>query len=245
MSRALRYREPGSVVAAVLAATMHLVFLVLLIYGVRWQNRAPDSFSVELWQSLPLDEVVVAEAPAPVATPKAEEVAKPKAEAVPAAPLPVAPQAEIELRDKKVVKQKPPQPGAKELRRRKEAEAQRKLEQQAERRRMAEQARVREEVRRATEAEMGRYVDMIRGKIRHNIVMPPDVAPGAEAVFKVTLLPGGTVLDAVLQKSSGHPAYDEATERAIYKAQPLPLPTDPLLKKKFRELHLTIRPEEK
>jgi colicin import membrane protein len=67
---------------------------------------------------------------------------------------------------------------------------------------------------------------MIRSKIRHNIVMPPDVAPNAEVVFRVTLLPGGSVLDAVLLKSSGNPAYDEATERAIYKAQPLPLPSE-------------------
>jgi len=97
----------------------------------------------------------------------------------------------------------------------------------------------------ATAAEVGRYQDMIRSKIRHNIVMPPDVAPNAEVVFRVTLLPGGSVLDAVLLKSSGNPVYDEATERAIYLSQPLPLPTDPQLKKEFRELRLTIRPEEK
>jgi len=119
------------------------------------------------------------------------------------------------------------------------------LEEQAEQRQAAEQARVRDEVRAATAAEVGRYQDMIRGKIRHNIVMPPDVSPNAEVIFKVTLLPGGSVLDAVILKGSGNPAYDEATERAIYKAQPLPLPTDPLLKKQFRELRLTIRPEEK
>jgi colicin import membrane protein len=52
------------------------------------------------------------------------------------------------------------------------------------------------------------------------------------------------VLDAVRLKSSGNTAYDEATERAIYKAQPLPMPTDPVLKKRFRELRLTIRPED-
>jgi len=237
MSGALRYRDPNRLAAGMLAMTVHVVFLLLLMVGVRWQNRAPDSFSVELWQSLPLDEVVVANEPIPALVAKQE--------AVPAAPPPVAAQAEIELRDKKVVKKTPPQPNARELRRRKEAEAQRVLEAQAEQRRMAEQARVRAEVSAATAAEVGRYQDMIRSKIRHNIVMPPDVAPNAEVVFRVTLLPGGSVLDAVLLKSSGNPAYDEATERAVYKAQPLPLPTDPLLKKEFRELRLTIRPEEK
>jgi len=237
MSGALRYRDPNRLASGMLAMTVHVVFLLLLMVGVRWQNRAPDSFSVELWQSLPLDEVVVANEPIPVAVAKQETV--------PAAPSPVAAQAEIELRDKKVVKKTPPQPSARELRRRKEAEAQRVLEAQAEQRRMAEQARVRAEVSAATAAEVGRYQDMIRSKIRHNIVMPPDVAPNAEVVFRVTLLPGGSVLDAVLLKSSGNTAYDEATERAIYLSQPLPLPTDPLLKKEFRELRLTIRPEEK
>jgi len=237
MSGALRYRDPNRLASGMLAMTVHVVFLLLLMVGVRWQNRAPDSFSVELWQSLPLDEVVVANEPIPVAVAKQETV--------PAAPSPVAAQAEIELRDKKVVKKTPPQPSARELRRRKEAEAQRVLEAQAEQRRMAEQARVRAEVSAATAAEVGRYQDMIRSKIRHNIVMPPDVAPNAEVVFRVTLLPGGSVLDAVLLKSSGNPVYDEATERAIYLSQPLPLPTDPQLKKEFRELRLTIRPEEK
>ncbi|GAB1233268.1 cell envelope integrity protein TolA [Ferrigenium sp. UT5] len=245
MSGALHYREPNRLAAGMLAMAVHGGFLLLLMFGVHWQNRAPDSFSVELWQSLPLDEAVSMNEPAPVAVPKQEEVATPKQEEVPASPPPPTPQAEIELRDRKVVKKTPPQPSARELHRRREAEAQRRLEEQAEQRRKAEQARVRDEVRAATAAEVGRYQDMIRGKIRHNIVMPPDVSPNAEVVFKVTLLPGGSVLDAVLLKSSGNPAYDEATERAIYKAQPLPLPTDPLLKKEFRELRLTIRPEEK
>ncbi|MDP2759950.1 MAG: cell envelope integrity protein TolA [Sideroxyarcus sp.] len=252
MSGVLHYREPKRLAAGMLAMTVHVVFLLLLMFGVRWQNRAPDSFAVELWQSLPMDEVVVVDEPVPVAVPKQEEVAPPKQEEVSASPPAPTPQAEIELHDKKIAKKTPPQPSAKELRRRRraeqqrlQAEEQRLQEEQAEQRRAAEQARVRGEVSAATEAEVGRYTDMIRSKIRHNIVMPPDVSPSAEVVFKVTLLPGGSVLDAVIQKSSGNPAYDEATERAIYKAQPLPLPTDPLLKKQFRVLNLKIRPEEK
>ncbi|MDO8312030.1 MAG: cell envelope integrity protein TolA, partial [Sideroxyarcus sp.] len=121
----------------------------------------------------------------------------------------------------------------------------RQLAELAEKRRQDVQAGIRAEVAAATEAEKGRYVDMIRSKIRRNIVMPPDVSENAEAIFKVTLLPGGMVMDVAMLKSSGNAAYDNATERAIYKAQPLPLPTDPLLKKEFRELNLKIKPEEK
>jgi colicin import membrane protein len=58
----------------------------------------------------------------------------------------------------------------------------------------------------------------------------------------VTLLPGGMVLKAELTKPSGNAAYDSAVERAIKKAQPLPLPPDVKLFGSFRELHLTFRP---
>lgn len=250
MSRALPYREPKRLAAGMLAMTVHVVFLLLLMVGVRWQNRAPDSFAVELWQSLPADEVVMTKEPAPV---RAREP-----EAPPAAPRPVTPKAEIDLREKKIEKkvekkiekQTPPEADKKALQRQREAEERRLLQDDAERRRLAAQsqaalqARVRDEVSAATAAEIGRFQDMIRNKIRRNIVMPPDVSPNAEAVFKVTLLPDGTVRDAVLQQSSGNPAYDEATERAIFKTHRLPLPTDPLLRKKFRVLNLIIRPEE-
>lgn len=237
MSETLRYHEPYRFSAGMLAMAVHVVFFALLVIGVRWQSHQPDRFSVELWDSLPEQQSV--EAPT-------QEVVAPKQAAEPVAERPAAPQkADIELRDKKVHKQIPPQPDAKALRQKKLLEEQRLMEAYVEKQRMAERERVRAEVLAATSAEMGRYQDMIRSKIRHNIVMPPDVSPSAAAEFKVTLLPDGSVLDAVLLKSSGNAAYDEATERAIYKAQPLPIPTDPVLKQRFRELRLTIRPEDK
>ncbi|MDD2929558.1 MAG: cell envelope integrity protein TolA, partial [Sideroxydans sp.] len=201
---------------------------------VRWQTQHPDSFSVELWDSLPEQQPV--EAPT--------EVVAAKQAVEQQAARPSTPQkADIELRDKKARNKS--QPSAKELRRQKLIEEQRVMEAYVEKQRLAERERVRAEVLAATSAEMGRYQDMIRSKIRHNIVMPPDVLPSAAAEFKVTLLPDGSVLDAILLKSSGNAAYDEATERAIYKAQPLPIPSDPVLKKRFRELRLTIRPEDR
>lgn len=249
MSATLVYREPYRLSAGLLALTVHALFFAVLVLGVRWQSQHADSYSVELWESLPVQELVVepalqpAEAlPQEAAPPR--EVTPPR-EAAPPAAKPAQQKADIEFKDKKVVKDsKPPQPSAKELRQRKLLEEQRMLEAYAEKRRDEEQARVRAEVQRATAAEMGRYQDMIRSKIRHNIVMPPDVKPGISVEFKVVLLPDGSVLDAVRLKNSGNPAYDEATERAIYKAQPLPIPTDPLLKQRFRELRLTIRPED-
>jgi len=71
--------------------------------------------------------------------------------------------------------------------------------------------------------------------------LPPDLAGNPAAEFDVTLMPTGEVLNLKLTRSSGSSAYDSAVERAIYKAQPLPLPPDPTLFGEFRELHLKFR----
>ena len=64
----------------------------------------------------------------------------------------------------------------------------------------------------------------VAAKIRGNVVLPPDIKGNPEAVFDVVQLPTGEVLQVRLRKSSGHKALDDAIERAILKASPLPKP---------------------
>ncbi|MDH2916106.1 MAG: cell envelope integrity protein TolA [Gallionella sp.] len=231
MSHALTYGEPYRLSAGLLALAVHAAFFTLLVLGVRWQSQPTEDFSVQLWGDLPVVE----------AMPTSQTNLPVESEQAPVAKVepPQQSKSDIELREKKVQKMEPtPQ----ELKAQRDAEEQRVLEEYAEKRRQSEQARVRAEISAAMAAEVGRYQDMIRSKIRRNIVMPPDVTESAVAEFRVTLLPGGMVMETLLLKSSGNAAYDNAAERAIYKAQPLPLPTDPGMQKMFRELRLTIRP---
>jgi colicin import membrane protein len=86
------------------------------------------------------------------------------------------------------------------------------------------------------------YADRIRGKIRGNIVLPPDLRGNPMAVFDVVQLPSGEVISARLTKSSGHPGYDAAVERAILKSSPLPKADDPSLFQ--RDLKLNFCPQE-
>jgi colicin import membrane protein len=65
-----------------------------------------------------------------------------------------------------------------------------------------------------------------------------------KAIYSVTLLPGGEVLDIRLVKSSGFPAYDAAVERAIHAAQPLPVPSEPDLFQQLRQAQYEFRPFE-
>lgn len=86
------------------------------------------------------------------------------------------------------------------------------------------------------------YKRKIRNKILANVIAPPDLSGNPEAVFEVIVLPGGDVLRARLIKPSGNAAWDAAVERAITKSQPLPLPPNPELFAKFRELNLRFKP---
>ncbi len=88
------------------------------------------------------------------------------------------------------------------------------------------------------------YQQRIRAKIRSRIILPDGLQGNPEAVFDVALLPTGEVLRVTLMHASGQPAYDDAVQRAIYKASPLPLPPDPQLAGMFRDLHLHFSPDE-
>lgn len=241
MSGTLAYHDAHRFSAGMLALSVHLAFFALLYLGVRWQSNPPESFMVEMWDSLPDSAVVQENEPLP---PARMEPAPPPKVVSPVSP-PV--KADIEIREKKSKKALQKEKAAAKARQ--EAEL-RELEAYSERIRKAEQARVqaeqeriRAEVNAATQVQVERYQDMIRNKIRRKMKMVADVPSSAEAIFQVTLLPDGSLMDdPVLLKSSGYPAYDDAAARAILSAEPLPVPTDVSLQKMFRELKLSIRP---
>ncbi len=84
------------------------------------------------------------------------------------------------------------------------------------------------------------YIRRIQARIKGNVVLPPDIAGNPEAVFDVLQLPTGEIIDVQLRKSSGVRAYDEAVQRAIIKASPLPKPDVAELFR--RSLTLKFRP---
>ena len=86
------------------------------------------------------------------------------------------------------------------------------------------------------------YIRRIQAKIKGNVVLPPELPGNPEAVFEVVQLPTGEIIDAVLRKSSGVRAYDDAVQRAIVKSSPLPRPDRPELFQ--RTLTLKFRPQD-
>lgn len=89
------------------------------------------------------------------------------------------------------------------------------------------------------------FQDRIRNKIKDALVLPRNLKGDAEVTLQVSLLPNGEVMRVTLVKTSGQPLYDGAVERAIFKASPLPLPSERELAAKFRDgLILKFRPSE-
>jgi colicin import membrane protein len=249
MNATLPY-EPFKLPAGILALAVHLAFFALLYFGFSWQNTPPEATSVDLWQSLPEPVAMPSEPVKPLEIIKptqppaqTEYIVKPDIalpdkkkkieEKVISHKSTVSKIAEAKVLDDKplpkiITETKPVEPAV--------------VDQQA-----LQAARLQQEkvaaANAATKRVVDEYIAKISAKIRDNIVEPQNVPKKARAEFLVTLLPGGVVLNARLIKFSGDPTYDAAVERAIIKSQPLPLPPDVAMFKKFRELKLGFEPE--
>lgn len=251
-------RQPGLWRSATLALVVHLFLLGMLVLGVHMQSHAPEVVTVELWEPpavetkpLPPKPVEAPKPPPPPPAPKVEpkpepappikkpdiavrEKPKPKPPAPPKVqpkPKP-APKRDVELekrmREQLALEQQQVQ---KQLQQEEQAAAQAREEQQL-------KALIAQQQAAAASKALADWTDKIRQKIRGNITYDLSRVPGnPEAVFHVTLLPTGEVLNVTRMKSSGNPGYDDAVERAIRKSSPLPQPDSREVFRRQLELH--------
>jgi len=239
-------------ISGALTLVMHLLFFTLLVFGVAWQKHEPAAMVAELWSSLPAPPPPEAEPVPPTPQPKVEPKIEPKP--VPKVEPKPVPKPDIALREKKEKALKAAK--ERELAEKKKREEQAQLaalkKQQAKEAEEMRLAREQDEALRklaqsqaAAQAKLvDEYKHLIREKIKRFVIEPPNLPKTAQVEFDVVLLPGGEVLSVKLRKSSALALYDSAVERAILKAQPLPLPPDPAMFKHFRELNLIFRPEQ-
>ena len=85
------------------------------------------------------------------------------------------------------------------------------------------------------------YVAQIKDKIERNWLRPPGTASGLKCVVRVSQIPGGEVVQAMIQESSGNIAFDRSVEEAVLRSSPLPVPKDPSLFD--RNIVITFEPE--
>jgi len=86
------------------------------------------------------------------------------------------------------------------------------------------------------------YIFAIQQKIVRNWVRPPTATAGLECIVNVAQLPGGEVVSVSIGTCNGDSTVRRSIEAAVYKASPLPAPSDPSVFD--RNLRLEFRPTE-
>ncbi|KTD41395.1 cell envelope integrity protein TolA [Legionella parisiensis] len=123
---------------------------------------------------------------------------------------------------------------------------------EAERRKQSEAAAAAKQAQAAKNAErqariageVDKYKALIVNAIGRNWILPENVDSSLSSQFRIRLAPDGMVLEVTLTRSSGDPLLDRSAQTAIYKASPLPVPADSETFNLFRDISLTVRPEQ-
>ena len=77
--------------------------------------------------------------------------------------------------------------------------------------------------------EMAAYLYALQQRVVRSWVKPASARPGLECKVRIRQLPGGEVVNATIMSCNGDAAVQRSIEAAVYKASPLPTPSNPIL----------------
>ena len=251
-------REPGRILAIVLALLVHGAFLLLLVFGVNWQSKKPELVQAELWSKLPPVKVVEPKVePQPLPPPPPPQPIPPKLEPKPEPPQPNLADIELKKRAEKLRKEKIERDQReledkkkKDDEAKKKREAEDKIKKEEEAKKLAQQMadaaakKAAEDKARAQGEARQKVIDdwseEIRALVRRRANVPETVSGNPVIQVRLKLLVNGVVFEGKIAKASGNRVYDEAVERAIAGIQQWPVPTDPDVFRNNREIILNI-----
>ena len=107
----------------------------------------------------------------------------------------------------------------------------------------AEQAQLNAENEKRAQSEIQKYVGLIKQKVERKWLKPASAKPGMSCEVFVRLIPGGQVAHVEITQSSGDGIFDSSVEKAVRKAEPFPVPPDPDLFDRFRDVRFIFKPE--
>lgn len=265
-------RPDGIVAAFIVALVLHIVLVVLLVMGVRWQTPVkPASVNVmqatvvqddaarkqvdqlkresEKLQALEAEKTRQA-----LEALQAMQKEREQQKQLESARLKALEQKALEMKqqaaekkrmeDKRLAEQK--QLAAEQ--RKKEALQRRQQVESGLQEQLAAEEKERSQAKAAALAasqrgEIARFEDIIRQKVTRSWSRPAGAREGLECVVLVRVVPGGAVLSTQVVRSSGDIIFDRSAENAINKASPLPVPDDKSMFEHFREFEFKFRPE--
>lgn len=106
-----------------------------------------------------------------------------------------------------------------------------------------ELARIEAQKQERIKGEVNKYKALIISAISRQWILPENIDSNLSSQFRIELAPNGSVLNVELIKTSGDAILDRSAQAAIYKASPLPVPADEDAFKVFKNISLTVRPQ--
>jgi colicin import membrane protein len=234
--------------AVLLSIIVHAGIVAALAWSWwRWREppRAPEPLAIEA--TVVLQRATTA-APATASAP-----VKPPEPAAPPEPPPPEPSAKAEAEAKRAAEQARREQEEREEAARQEAARQKEQQEEAERQKQEaatraaqeqEQRAAKDKARREAElraqlaaeertnaargsAEAAAWLALIRDKVTRNWIRPPSARAGVNCEVHVTQVPGGAVTGVQIGSCNGDAAVRESIEAAVYRASPLPTPSNP------------------
>jgi colicin import membrane protein len=259
--------------AGMLALAVHGVLFVAMIVSINWKAAHPPMSitEVELWDSLPTKAPAKPPPPPPEIkeAPKPEpKPVDPPPKAIEEKPEPAPPKVDIALENKKKEEalKKKAEAEKKLQDAKKQAEIDKLKKQMLEDelkprktedvdkdklKKLQQEALSDEKPSGAQQASsvspsvLNQAIANIQAQVKKHVNKSLCGEGNITLVFNVRLIPSGELeRNPTLIKSSGNPVCDEAVERAIIVAAPLPLPDDSVAKAKFRDLDLKFKPND-
>jgi len=108
---------------------------------------------------------------------------------------------------------------------------------------LQEQKRLASVMTQQTRGIVDKYKALILQTISQHWIIPNNIDKHLTAELLIHVAPGGLVLDVQLIKSSGDAALDRSARAAVFKASPLPVPTNSEAFESFKQFVLKVKPE--
>jgi len=93
--------------------------------------------------------------------------------------------------------------------------------------------------------EIEKYISLIHQDVTSSWILPANFKPGSKGTVRVKLIPGGEVADVKVSKCSGDTLFDRSVDAAVRRASPLPVPKDPYVFDKMRDIEFIFNPKSK
>lgn len=107
----------------------------------------------------------------------------------------------------------------------------------------AKQAAIAKQKSQAIDGIVSKYKGLILEAISQNWLVPPGTNPKLSCQLFIELGNDGNVTNVRVIKSSGNSLLDRSAVAAVYKASPLPAPSDAAAYQSFKKFSLTVKPE--